>query len=151
MKWRAVKKKMKKKKSWRDSKHLSLTGAVTVTTTDLDDLHHLDTGAAARPDGGADLQRGEARRRGGIVIAARARAATAAAPETDATALNPQDTTGATDIAATPSLQRGAQRRVIRRVEEETSDFPCFPFCFCLCGNTGCQMRFFFCFFCCFF
>lgn len=37
--------------SWRDSKHLSLTGAVTVTTTDLDDLHHLDTGAAARPDG----------------------------------------------------------------------------------------------------
>lgn len=118
-----MKKKMRKRRSRRDSRPQNPTDAVTVTTTDLVDLRHLVTDAAAHPDGGADLQRGEARRPGETAIAARAPAAIAAGPETDATAPNPQVTTEATDIAATQSLQRGARKRVTRRVEEETSDF----------------------------
>ncbi|CAF94104.1 unnamed protein product [Tetraodon nigroviridis] len=82
--------------------------------------------------------------------AARVHAATAAAPGTDAIAPNlqvesgaggaplgvslgltggsglGQVITGATDIGATPKLQRGVQRRVTRRAEEETSDFLSF-------------------------
>ncbi|XP_077964088.1 pre-mRNA-splicing factor 38A-like [Gasterosteus aculeatus] len=79
--------------------------------------------------GGADLQRDEARHPEESATAARAPAATAAGPETDATAPNLQVTTEATDIAATQSPPRGVQKRVTRRVEEETIDlFPPFYF-----------------------
>ncbi|XP_034738017.1 pre-mRNA-splicing factor 38A [Etheostoma cragini] len=97
----------------------------------LTDIHFAAVNRDLKPlissPGGADLQRDEARRPGETAIAARAPGAIAAAPETDATAPNPQVTTGATDTAATPSPLRGVQRRVTRRVEEETSDLP-FPF-----------------------
>ncbi|XP_039457254.1 pre-mRNA-splicing factor 38A isoform X1 [Oreochromis aureus] len=118
-----------KVKKWREFRLLSLIDVVTVTMTDLVAPHHHVTDAAVLPDGGAGLQRGEAPHHGETAIAAKAPGATAAGPERDATAPNPQVTTEATDIAAIPSPQRGVQKRVTRRVEEETSDF-CFSFCF---------------------
>ena len=130
MRWRAAKKTTRKKRSRSDSRRLNPTDAVTVTTTDLADLRHLVTDAAAHPDGGADLQRGEARRRGESAIAARAPDDIAAGPEKDGTAPNLQVTTEATDTAATPSLRRGVQKRATRRVEEETSDFTFLPLFF---------------------
>lgn len=122
MKWKAVKKRMRKKKSQRDYRPQNPTDVVTVIMTDLVDLHHHVTDAVAHPDGGAGLQRGEVCRPGETAIGARAPADTAAGPETDATAQNPLVTTEATDIAATQSRQKGVLKRVTRRVEEETSD-----------------------------
>ncbi|KAF3835795.1 hypothetical protein F7725_028353 [Dissostichus mawsoni] len=115
--------KKRTKRSQRDSRPLSPTDAATVTvTTDHVALLRHVTDAVAPQDGGADRQRGEPHRPGETAIAARAPAATAAAPETAATAPNPQVTTEATDTAATQSPQRGVQKRVTRRVEEEMSD-----------------------------
>lgn len=143
MRWRLVKmKKTRKKKSRRDSRPPNPTGAVIETTTDLADLPHLVTDAAAHPGGGADLRRGEAHRPGENAIAARALAAIAAGPEKDATAPNLQVTTEATDIAATQSPQRGVQKKVTRRVEEEMSDFTFPLFCFLFFLPPNCQRSF---------
>lgn len=140
MRWRPVKRRMRKKRSQRECRHQSHTEEVIEIWTGHAGLHLHATDAAAHLEDGADHLKDEVHHPDvieiGTVIAAKVPVDIAADPRTEGIAPNLQVTTEVTGIAVTPSPQKVGQRRVTREVEEEMSDlsFLCdfffFPFLF---------------------